>query len=143
MHKEEISELILLDTHIWLWLMTGSSKAISPKLSGLINRLKETTSIRVSAISAWEVGMLVLKNRISFEAGFKKWIYDASNAPGIGIEPITIEIAMESTLLEDCHADPADRILIATAKHIGATLITHDKEILSYAKKHRFPAMSL
>jgi len=141
---QEILDLILLDTHIWLWLLSGSKKAVSPKLLKLIEKLVPDSAIRVSAISAWAIGMLVAKNRISFSCDVKEWIYRALRAPGILAEPVTPEIAIESTLLpENFHGDPADRILIATAKQLSATFITHDKEILSYCHKHRLPAISL
>ncbi len=135
---------ILLDTHIWIWLLSGVEKAVSPKLRSLVEDLTPSESVRVSAISAWEVGMLVAKKRISFTMDVKEWVYRALRAPGIGVEPVGPDIAIESTCLpEDFHGDPADRILIATAKHIGATLITHDKQILRFAKKHNFPALDL
>ena len=136
--------LVLLDTHIWLWYETGVSKAISPKLRTLIEKLVPDSGVRVSAISVWEIGNLVLKNKIAFPMGVKEWVYRAVCQPGIRLEAIDAEIAIESTLLsEGFHGDPADRILLATARKIGATLITHDKEILAYSKKHGLPAMSL
>lgn len=135
---------ILLDTHIWLWLMSGSTKAISPKLRSLIEELAHETAVRVSAISVWEVGMLAVKNRISFPGDIREWVFKALNAPGIGVEALTSEIAIDSVLIfKGFHGDPADRILLATARHIGASLVTHDKEMLSYSKKHGFSAFSL
>ena len=134
--------LILLDTHIWLWSQMGAGKALSPELKALIEKMAEDSAIRVSAISVWEIGTLVAKNRISFVTGLKEWVYRALEAPGIRLETIDAEIALESTLLESFHGDPADRILLATAKKIGATLITYDKKILSYSKKYDLPALS-
>ena len=144
MPMPDTPDLILLDTHIWLWFESGVSQAISSKLRALIEKLTPDSAIRVSAISAWEIGILVAKNRISFTVGVREWVNRAIGAPGIQMEPVDTEIAMESTLLPgQLHADPADRILLATAKKIGATLITHDKEILSYCKKQGLPALSL
>ena len=136
--------LILLDTHIWLWLMSGASKAVSPRLRALVDELTPHAGVRVSAITLWEIGMLVSKNRIVFDGDAKEHVYRALRELHIGIEDITAEIAMNGALLVgDIHGDPADRILISTAKNISATLITHDKNILSYSKKHGFPALSI
>ena len=142
MHDEP--KIILLDTHIWLWLMSGAVKAISPKLRALIDKLAPESRVRISAISAWEIGILISKNRISLGADPQEYVYRAIRDLNTGVEAITAEIAMGSAFLpEGLHGDPADRILIATAKHMGAALITHDKEILSYSKKHGLSAMSL
>ncbi len=139
------TSLILLDTHIWLWLTTGVAKSISPKLRSLIEKLVPQKKVRLSAISVWEVGLLVAKKKISFhQSGVREWVFRNLKTSGVEIEPISSEAALESVLLpEGFHEDPADRILLATAINIGATLITHDKEILAYSKKHNFPALSL
>ncbi len=138
------SGLLLLDTHIWLWLVSGVSKALSPRLRTLIEEASANQSIRVSSISIWEIGMLAAKKKISFGTDIREWVLKALSAPGLKIEAVGPDVALESTLLpEGFHGDPADRILLATAVHIGATLITHDKEILTYSKKYNFPALSL
>ncbi len=142
MHEEP--RLILLDTHIWVWLATGVSKAVSPKLRTLIEKLLPDSAVKISSISVWEIGTLSSKNRLLFIPNVKEWVYKAIEETGVEVENINAEIALESTLLpKDLHGDPADRILISTAKTIGATLITHDKEILSYSKKHNIPALFL
>jgi len=139
-----LSQVILLDTHIWLWLASGVEKAVSPKLRTLIDNLRPESGVRVSTISLWEIGVLASKNRLVLSPGVKEWVYNAIGATGVDLVDINAEIALESTLLpEGMHNDPADRILLSTAKTSGATLITHDKEILSYAKKHGLPALSI
>ena len=138
------SEAILLDTHIWLWLASGVEKAVSLKLRALIDKLLPESGVRISVISLWEIGVLASKGRLVLSPGVKEWIYNTLGATGVALEDINAEIALESTLLPDgMHNDPADRILLSTAKAIGATLITHDKEILSYSKKHGLPALSI
>ena len=131
--------LILLDTHVWLWLASGVSKGISPSLRTLIDKLLSKQAVKISVISCWEIGNLATKNKIDFEEGVQKWIYRALALPGLGEEPIDAQIALDSTMLKDFHGDPADRIIVTTAKKIGATLITYDKEILSFAKKTASP----
>jgi PIN domain nuclease of toxin-antitoxin system len=140
----DLPSIILLDTHIWLWLASGAEKAISPKLRGLIDHLRSESGVRVSAISLWEIGMLASKNRIVLSPGVKEWVYNALGSTGAVVENVNAEMALESTLLpEGMHNDPADRILLATAVAIKATLVTRDKEILSYSKKHGLPALSI
>lgn len=135
---------ILLDTHVWLWLTTGVSKTVSPRLRSLIEKLAPEKKVLISAISVWEIGVLVAKKRISFECGVREWVFRNLNISGIEVETLSPEAAIESTLLpEGMHGDPADRMLLATAINIGATLITHDKEVLAYSKKHKFPALYL
>ena len=135
--------LILLDTHIWLWLATGVSKGLSRKLRTLIDKLLKEDAVKISAISCWELGNLYRKKRINFEEGAHKWIYRALALPGLGVEAIDADIALESTLLTDFHGDPADRIIVTTTKKINATLITYDKEILSFSKRNGFEALHL
>ena len=136
-------ESILLDTHIWLWLASGAEKGVSPNLRTLIERLAPHGRVKISAISVWEIGILTAKGKIAFDCPVKEWVNQGLRDSRVGIQDVNSEIAIESTLLLDFHEDPADRILIATTRYLNATLITRDKEILSYAKKHHFPALSL
>lgn len=129
-------ELILLDTHVWLWLLNGEEKLINSQCLSYIENSVKNSNIRVSVISVWEVGMLESKGRIKFPVGCLDWVNNALNAPGISMAPITPEIAIESSRLPGkFHGDPADRIIVATVRKLGATLITHDKNIISYGKK--------
>jgi PIN domain nuclease of toxin-antitoxin system len=89
--------------------------------------------VRVSAISVWEIGMLESKGRISFSENIMAWTNKALAAPGIRLAPITPEIAIRSSRLPgNFHGDPADRIIVATALGLGATLITRDRKIIEY-----------
>ncbi len=129
-------ELILLDTHVWLWLLNGEKKLIRPQCLSYIENAVKYSNIRVSVISVWEVGMLESKGRIRFPIGCLDWVNNALNAPGVSMAPITPEIAIESSRLPgNFHGDPADRIIVATARKLGATLISHDRNIISYSKK--------
>lgn len=144
MNKETTPELFLLDTHIWIWLINGDPKAGSPAFLKLIRQeVNRLSRIRVSVISVWEVGMLEQKRRIILPFSVLEWVQKALRAPGISLASLTPEIAIESTrLLGEFHGDPADRILVATAKSLGATLVTQDSNILSYSKKHALNVIS-
>ena len=142
--NKNIHSLILLDTHIWFWLIRDHPKVNHPHFKKFIEEKAAESTIRVSIISVWEIGMLVQKGRIELPYHALEWVYKALQAPGLSLEPITPEIAISSTNLPgDFHADPADQILIATASNLNATLITEDEHILSYCHKHHLSARSI
>jgi PIN domain nuclease of toxin-antitoxin system len=133
--------LILLDTHIWVWHINGDPRLKKPGFLRLIAAGASRGRIRVSIISVWEVAMLEAKKRLSFQTNCLEWIRAALQAPGLGLEPFTPEIAVDSTRLPGkFNGDPADRILAATARRLGATLITKDAEMLAYAQEKHLKA---
>ena len=82
----------------------------------------------------WEVSMLASKNRIILEGDTMEWINKALSAPGISLYPLTPEIAYESAHLPgNFHGDPADRMIVASARKLNATLVTFDQKILEYS----------
>ena len=132
---DDFNGVILLDTHIWIWLLNGSEKSINPECLSFIQRAVIHSNIKVSAISVWEVGMLEAKGKIKFPIDCLDWVEQALCAPGIALVPITPEIAIKSSRLPgDFHGDPADRIIVSTARKLNATLITHDKKIIRYSQ---------
>jgi PIN domain nuclease of toxin-antitoxin system len=132
----------LLDTHALVWLLEGNER-LGQKSRDLINASAQARSLYVSAITPWEIAMLVNKGRLSFGQEIGEWLRIALSMPGIQMVPLSIEISVASTQLPgDFHADLADRIIVATARHLGATLVTEDKLILTYSqaghiKSHR------
>jgi PIN domain nuclease of toxin-antitoxin system len=96
----------------------------------------------VSAITPWEIGLLVSKDRLQLNADVMDWIRAAMVVPGVTLAPLEPEIAVASTRLPwEMHPDPADRILVATARHLGATLVTADGTLLAMAAKGHFAGM--
>lgn len=127
-------KLLLLDTHTWLWLVGGAEPLKRPVLSAVEGAARRGR-IRVSAISVWEVAMLQAKGRIRLAKDCLAWVQEALSAPGTSLVPLTPEIAVESSRLPgEFHGDPADRILVATARLLDATLLTRDERILAYGK---------
>lgn len=125
---------ILLDTHIWLNLVTGSP-ILSPAFVRAADHAEENERILVAPISIWEIGMLVEKGRIILDKDPLDWVNIAVQEFGFVLTPFSPKIAIESTRLPELsHADPADRILIATAREENAVLVTYDEKILAYAK---------
>lgn len=133
--------MLLLDTHAWYWLIDGS-----PLLPDGVRQTIELAAARgellVSVISAWEIAMLEAKARVAFDIGCLDWIRQAL-APPIQLAPITPEVAVESTRLpEPFHRDPVDRLLTATARVDGLTLMTRDRRILKYAAQGHVRALA-
>ncbi|HPJ44353.1 MAG TPA: type II toxin-antitoxin system VapC family toxin [Spirochaetota bacterium] len=128
--------MFILDTHVWIWLINGDEKIRKAGFLTSINNALKNHSIIIPAICTWEISMLVAKNRISLTENTLEWINKASSAPGISIFPLSPEVAYESTILPgEFHGDPADRMIVATARITNGTLLTFDKQIINYAKK--------
>jgi PIN domain nuclease of toxin-antitoxin system len=132
--KLSLSKLnLLLDTHIWLWLLNGETAQLSESCLAAINSAKQ---LNVSAISIWEVGMLEAKGRIQLQKTCLDWVREALKAPKLKLVPLTPEIAIESSRLPGTiHGDPADRILAATSRLTGASLVTKDRQLIMYGQQ--------
>jgi PIN domain nuclease of toxin-antitoxin system len=133
--------LLVIDTHVLVWLMFGDDR-LGRRARGQIDLAATRGELLVSAITPWEIGVLVSKKRIDLQRDVMVWVRDALALPGVAVAPLEPEIAVSSTRLPfEMHSDPADRILVATARHLGATLVTADKTLLAWAKKGSFKAI--
>lgn len=125
---------LLLDTHALIWLLDGNER-LGSKARALISQAACAHSLYVSAITPWEIAMLVSKERLAFTQEVGAWLRTALEMPGIQMVPLSVDISAASTQLPgDFHADPADRIIVASARQMGASLVTADKLILTYSK---------
>jgi PIN domain nuclease of toxin-antitoxin system len=115
---------LLLDTHIWIWLLQSPGRLGSRTHQLLGDKANE---LWVSPISTWEALMLHRKKRIELGAEFLAWL--KQSAPGFHLAPFTHEIVLAAEHL-DLHADPADRFLAATAQVLDLTLVTADQRLL-------------
>lgn len=126
---------LLLDTHIWLWYAEGVAGRLSPAILAAIDRSRIEHRLHVNAVSVWEVGMLCAKGKISLSAPVHEWVRRTMSMPGIRLQALDAETALESTQLPGSpHGDPADRFLIAAARIHGLCLVTADKKICAYGK---------
>lgn len=133
--------LLLLDTHTLVWSVQDSPK-LGPQAKRTINQAARESRVAVSAITPWEIALLVSKDRLQLGVEVMQWIHVALAKPGVKLAPLEPEIAVASTRLPfEIHGDPADRILVATARHLGATLVTADGELLELVGKGCFRAM--
>lgn len=126
---------LVLDTHVWIWMVEGVGSALSKSAIATIEDAGRRGAVRVSAISVWEVAMLEAKGRISLAMPIEDWVRVALRAEGIRLLQLTPEIAIASSRLPgNTHGDPADRMLMASARIIGGQLVTCDQAILEYAR---------
>jgi len=130
-----VTRLVLLDTHVWVWLMLGDNRLGSANRR-MLEKAVPDGQVRVSVISVWEVAMLEIKGRLALAADCETWVREALAAPGIRLAELTPQIAVSSTRLPGVfHGDPADRMLIATARESDAILLTADQAILQYSSE--------
>ncbi len=126
---------LLLDTHIWFWLVLGAGN-LSPATRSTIVAAAATGNLRIAPITLWEIALLVSRNRIVLGQPTIQWVRQAVVASFVTLEPLTAEIAVESWELPGpFHQDAADRLIVATARVTGAELMTRDRRILDYAAR--------
>ena len=124
--------MIVLDTHALIWVV-NDDPGLGSTARTVIDDTVRTDFVLVSAITAWEIALLAQKGRLSLGREVGAWIKTALALPGIRLAPIEPEIAVDSVRLPGSfHADPADRLIVATARHWDAPLLTADDAILDY-----------
>lgn len=123
--------MILLDTHIWVWL-ADESDDLSRRHQDVIQRHHDS-GLGVSVVSCWEVAKLVELDRLELTADVSNWIEGALSITGVRLLDLTPEVAIESTQLPGVfHKDPADQMIVATARVYGVKLATEDVKIKKY-----------
>lgn len=128
----------LLDTHAWIW-WNMHPQQLSRKVMELIMDTRRYEELLLSAISPWEFSKLLEKGRLGISCDPEKWIPEALNMVKLRIIPLTPTIACRSTTLpKPCPSDPADQIIIATAREEKAVIITKDKQIIKYQHVQTF-----
>ena len=122
----------LLDTHTWIWWHMHPQN-LSRKVKILIGNASRYDELLLSAISPWEFSKLLEKGRIGISCDPEGWINAALDLPKLRLVHISPILAYRSTILpQPFHNDPADQIIVATAREENATVLTKDKNILEY-----------
>ncbi|UWN48999.1 Ribonuclease VapC22 [Alcanivorax sp. ALC70] len=99
--------------------------------------MSEDGIILISSISAWEVAMLVGRGRLTLTMNVDDWLETVGRIPGVRFVPVDNQIGVESTRLPgDFHKDPADRLIVALARHLNIPLVTADQKIRAYRHVH-------
>ena len=122
--------MIVLDTHAWLWWVTEPKR-----LSDTARKaIEQTPSIGVSTLSAWEIATLVARGRISLDRDVSLWVRQALADGRVESLAPSPEVAVAAGLLDarSFPGDPVDRLIYATARAVGATLITRDQAIRAF-----------
>ncbi len=123
----------LLDTHAWVWWLAKDRRLSTRAKSAITTGLVEQ-DLWISLISVWDVAKRVEKKQLILDRSLDQWLDEALTPQGLGVWELTRPILMESCELpQPFHGDPADQILVATARHHGAMLVTKDQRIRRYA----------
>ncbi len=124
--------MILLDTHAWVWFV-GDPSRLSKSARKAVDGALEAGELAVSSMSVWEVAMLVKKGRLKLTLEAGAWVARCEAMPFLKFLPVSNAIAMQSVELPPpLHADPADRIIVATALQHRLALITKDRRLRDY-----------
>lgn len=126
-----MSQLILLDTHIWLWLVNGNFDKFPTQWR---NQIEEAPRVGISPVSCYEIALAHSRRRIRLPSTAKEWFTEALLPVGIELIPITEIIASQAVSLSPVHKDPFDRLILATAIIHGAKLASVDGLISRYAE---------
>jgi PIN domain nuclease of toxin-antitoxin system len=125
---------LLLDTHATIWMMRNERLARAAQ-DAIDAASQSSATVWVSPITAWEVGQLIARNRLNLSATPRGWFQRLLAVPGMRLAELSPEILIASSFLPGRPPkDPADRILLATARDLGATLVTRDRAILAYGE---------
>lgn len=127
--------MLLLDTHVLVWLDEGNPRLGSIALQ-TINESLASGQLGVATISFWEVAMLIEKQRLTMQTELDVWRFDLLHA-GLMEIPLLATTAIRAGQLQAFHGDPADSIIVATTIENGATLMTADAKILSWDTLHQ------
>jgi len=123
----------LLDTHTWYW-WNNNPLMLSKEVLKLLEIMQPADEYYLSAISVWEIAKLIERGRIKLSSNGLTWIREALDIPRLVVVPLSPEISWESTNLPgNFHKDPADQIIVATARILDATLLSKDDKLSDYS----------
>jgi PIN domain nuclease of toxin-antitoxin system len=126
--------VLLLDTHAWLWSAEGDVRRVGRRSRQLLLRAEAREAIRISPVSIFELAALHALDRVGLALPPEQWIRESLEAARIRIAEVTPTIAIDAGAIPRTSlADPLDRFLVATARHLDAVLLTGDAQILAYA----------
>lgn len=136
-----MSEPLLLDSCAAIYI--ADNERIKPQaVNAIDNAFDQRRAVYLSPITAWEVGLLARKGRFKSSLSPKRWLDRLLSFREITFCALTAELLLESSFLPgDLHGDPADRIIAATAREYGYTVVTRDRALLEYASAGHLRAL--
>lgn len=130
--------MLLLDTHTWIWTVEGDTRRIGRRARQLLVRADAEAAIRVSPASLFEVVALCTAGRLRLSQPPERWIQEALDVTGARLAELSAAVAIDAGYIpRTALADPLDRLLVATARQLDATLLTADEAILAYGRETR------
>ncbi len=125
--------MIVLDTHAWVWLVSDPLRLSEPAQRAI----DANDVLAISAVSVWELGMLITKGRIEVDRDPRVWIRQAVAVDRLHVIDIDWTVAMTASGIEGLHGDPADRLIAATAIRRRCPLVTKDTKIIDWSRRSR------
>ncbi|MEN8179622.1 MAG: type II toxin-antitoxin system VapC family toxin [Pseudomonadota bacterium] len=126
---------LLIDTHIWLWFASLNPRLHQPGRTAIDAAIR-SGRLRVSVISLLEISQLEAAGRLHLNMPVEEWVQATLTLPGLKVIELELPIILDAHRLPGIfHKDPANRILVATARHHELTLLSEDKKILEYAQQ--------
>jgi PIN domain nuclease of toxin-antitoxin system len=124
-----VFEVIILDTHIWIWLVNGNLDRFP---ASWLPQIMTSDCLGVSPLSCYEIALAQQRGRLELDMTAKEWIERALSVGKIDLLPITEKIAIQAVNLSPIHKDPFDRLIIATALAYDAKLASVDRYFIEY-----------
>ena len=132
-----MTDRLLLDTHVALWLDSGDGRLRASTRTLIDGCWQNGGAILLSSVTAWEIALLVDTGRIGLDLPVEAWIRRFLERPGVEAVPLGHQAASRSYQLHHLeHRDPADRLLIATAIEFACPLVTYDERIARFGERH-------
>ena len=125
--------MIVLDTDALIWWVSGDDQLSARARQSIEKELAEGGQVVVSAITAWEIAMLVARDRLALTMDIDDWLNTVESIEGVSFTPVERDVAVQSVRLPgEFHPDPADRMIVALARHYAVPLVTADAKIHAY-----------
>ena len=119
----------LLDTHVWIWMMTGRTDRLGVVLRRSLEQTRRTHGLYISELSVWELAIKVARGRLALQGRVEDLAADTEHLPGMRFVPFSRAAMLEAATLRNAPADPFDRGIAATAITLGLSLVTADRQL--------------
>ena len=123
--------MIVLDTHAWLWWLSEPEQ-LSEAAASAIQAAVADEAVHICAISAWEVALLVQRGRLALDRSPMALVTATEALPFVHFVDVDVRISLDSVATDLPHRDPADRLIAATARLLGASLVTKDDRLRAW-----------